>query len=240
MTVPLLDLVVRMVVAAGLGALIGVEREPVRRGVGLRTHCVVALGAAAFTLAGAYGFADAGSDGNVDPSRVAAQVATGVGFIGAGSILRHGSSVQGVTTAATVWLAAAVGVMAAAGGLGAAAIATALGLVSLVVLRTTKPYVGRLGNRRAVVELSYARGHGTLGPVLRCFAEHGARIERIEVDDDGPDPDRPGVRSVRLAVTQPRRATDQQLVHLLATFPELQSVVIDGRTVSITSVQPRR
>jgi putative Mg2+ transporter-C (MgtC) family protein len=228
MSTPLTDLVIRMLIAAVLGAAIGVEREPVGRGVGLRTHSVVALGAAVFTLAGAYGFADAGANSSVDPSRVAAQVAAGVGFIGAGAILRHGSSVQGVTTAATVWLAAGVGVMAAAGGLAEATVATVIALITLVALRSTKPYVNRLRHRHAILELSYARGHGTLGPVLRFLGDRGARVDRIEVDDDDVDVDRPGVRSVRIVVTQARRATIDELVHALTERPELHSVAVDG------------
>src|SRR3954447_6331947 len=227
-TLPLAQLTLRIAIAALLGALIGLEREPAGRGAGIRTHAIVSLGAAVFTLAGAYGFGDVHTGGNVDPSRVGAQVAAGVGFIGAGAILRHGSSVQGVTTAATVWLAAAVGVMAAAGGLLLAAVATSIGVISLLALRSTKPYLRRLGGRGAVVELSYTRGHGTLGPVLRFLGEHGARVERIEVDDDC-EVDHPGVRSVRLALTQTRRTTVDELITVVSGFPELRSVIVDGR-----------
>src|SRR5947209_2898142 len=112
-----LDLLSRLLIASVLGALVGVEREVASRGAGARTHALVALGAALFTIAGAYGFTDVARSATSDPSRVAAQVATGVGFIGAGAILRYGTSVVGVTTAATVWLAAATGVTVAAGGI---------------------------------------------------------------------------------------------------------------------------
>src|SRR4051812_20551892 len=117
MAISFVVVVSRLLVAALLGGLIGLERETAARGAGARTHALVALGSALFTIAGAYGFADAGS-GPRDPSRIAAQVAAGVGFIGAGAVIRNGSSVSGVTTAATVWLAAAVGLAAAGGGVG--------------------------------------------------------------------------------------------------------------------------
>jgi putative Mg2+ transporter-C (MgtC) family protein len=223
------ELVVRLTVAAALGAVIGLEREPAGRGVGLRTHSIVALGAAVFTLAGAYGFADVETGGDVDPARVAAQVAAGVGFIGAGAILRHGSSVQGVTTAATVWLAAGVGVMASAGGLLAATVATVIAMVSLLALRSTKPYVRRLGRRHTVVEMTYARGHGTLGPVLRLLGEKGAMVDRIEVEDDDLDVDRPGIRCVRIAVSTGRREMVDELIGVLSERPELRSIAVDGR-----------
>ena len=231
MTISIADLAVRLMVAAALGAVIGLEREPAGRGVGLRTHAIVSLGAAVFTLAGAYGFGDVRPVG-VDPARVAAQVAAGVGFIGAGAILRHGSSVQGVTTAATVWLAAGVGVMASAGGALAATIATAIALVSLLALRSTKPYVRRLVTRHAVVEMTYARGHGTLGPVLRLLGEKGATIQRIEVEDDDPDVERPGTRVVRITVGTGRRQIVEDLLRTLSERPELHSVAVDGRASS--------
>src|SRR5689334_16647889 len=118
----------RLVLAALLGAAVGFERDAAAKGAGSRTHAMVALGAALFTIAGAYGFTDAATGRAADPTRIAAQVAAGVGFIGAGAILRHGTSVLGVTTASTVWLAAAVGVMVAAGGWTAGVAATILAL----------------------------------------------------------------------------------------------------------------
>jgi putative Mg2+ transporter-C (MgtC) family protein len=95
----------------------------------------------------------------------------GVGFIGASAIMRQGDSVSGVTTAATVWLAAAVGVTAAAGGYGTAATATVVALVTLVLLRRAKPQLRRLQTGRTIVEIGYDRGHGTIGPVLGFLAE---------------------------------------------------------------------
>src|SRR5215471_5830107 len=170
-----IDLILRLAVAAMLGAVVGIERESAAKGAGVRTHSIVALGAALFTVAGAYGFADLNKGPNVDPARIAAQVAAGVGFIGAGAILRHGSSVRGITTAATVWLAAAVGVAAGAGGWEAALVATGLTVLALVALQMTKPLVQRFGHPQATVELEYVRGHGTLGPLLRSIEENDSR-----------------------------------------------------------------
>src|SRR4051812_34311458 len=152
MAISFVVVVSRLLVAALLGGLIGLERETAARGAGARTHALVALGSALFTIAGAYGFADAGS-GPRDPSRIAAQVAAGVGFIGAGAVIRNGSSVGGVTTAATVWLAAAVGLAAAAGGIGPAVAATVAALAVLVLLRAARPVTGRVVRRRLAVEM---------------------------------------------------------------------------------------
>src|SRR3954452_11489232 len=111
-----MELVLRITVAAVAGAVLGLEREVRGHDPGIRTHALVAMGAALFTIAGAYGFSDI-RPASADPARLAAQVAAGVGFIGAGAVLRSGGTVKGLTTAATLWLGAAVGVRRRARGL---------------------------------------------------------------------------------------------------------------------------
>ena len=130
-----LGTILRLLVAVALGASIGYQRERARKVAGVRTHVLVSLGAALFTLASIYGF---GTDA-VDISRVAAGVVVGVGFIGAGVIFRgrHGEEVAGLTTAAAIWATAAVGLAAGAGLYLLAAVATALvvGVLSLPKIR---------------------------------------------------------------------------------------------------------
>jgi len=113
-----------------LGAIIGFERELHRQPAGFRTHSLVSLGAALFTVVSAYGFAGAW----VDPTRIAAQIVTGIGFIGAGTILQHRGSVRGLTTAASLWSSAAVGMAAGAGLVIMAGIGTLLILIVLAFL----------------------------------------------------------------------------------------------------------
>src|SRR3954471_19256004 len=125
----------RVAAAGGLGALIGLERESRNQLAGMRTHALVAAGAAVFTLAGAYGFSDIHRGPNVDPMRVAAQIASGIGFIGGGAILREGATVRGVTTAASLWAAAALGLASGAGLWRTAMIGLGMALVMLVGLR---------------------------------------------------------------------------------------------------------
>jgi len=130
------EVLLRILVAIGLGALIGAEREWRRHAAGVGTHALVALGAAVFTLAGQVGV-DGLEDGS-DPFRVAAQVASGIGFIGAGAIIQSRGSVKGLTTAATLWFSAAIGVAAGVGGLLLATMAAAVALVTL----TTREVIG--------------------------------------------------------------------------------------------------
>jgi putative Mg2+ transporter-C (MgtC) family protein len=221
-------LVLRLVVAAVLGAVVGVERESAARGAGIRTHALVSLGAALFTLAGAYGFADIAHP-NADPARVAAQVAAGVGFIGAGAVLRHGTSVLGITTAATVWLAASIGVSAAAGGYAAAAVATMLALGVLVFLRSAKPLSRKLGRSHATLELEYQRGHGTLGPVLRALSELNGHLQHVAVDDDDEEANGDGIRTVTLDVHLRDREDLDELIDRVSRRPEIHDVRVAGK-----------
>jgi putative Mg2+ transporter-C (MgtC) family protein len=110
--------------------VIGIERELRDQAAGLRTHMLVAVGACLFTIVGAYGFGSAS-----DPSRVAAQVVTGIGFLGAGAIIREGVSVRGLTTAASLWVVAAAGTAVGLGLYWATGVATFITLISLWALR---------------------------------------------------------------------------------------------------------
>ncbi len=107
------DMMGRVLLAFLLGGVIGYERESIQRPAGLRTHMLVAAGSAAFTVASVHGFEGQGTVR--DPARIAAQVVTGVGFLGAGTIWRTPSTVRGLTTAASIWLVAAVGLLAGSG-----------------------------------------------------------------------------------------------------------------------------
>src|SRR4051794_21245951 len=123
-------LIVRVLVAFALGAVIGIERERRAKVAGLRTHMLVAGGSALFTVSSYSVFG--GVTDAWDPSRVAAQIVSGIGFLGAGAIIQSGGSVAGLTTAASIWMAAALGM--AAGG-GAYPLAVAATVVSVIVLR---------------------------------------------------------------------------------------------------------
>ena len=126
-----LQLSAQIVVAAALGAIIGAEREIHGHPAGIRTHMLVALGSAIFTILSVHGFGQDVDPSRVDPTRIAAQIVSGIGFLGAGAILKDGIVIRGLTTAASLWATSAVGLAAGAGEYVIAIVAAAVILVSL-------------------------------------------------------------------------------------------------------------
>lgn len=139
--ITLLDLAVRVTIAIALGATIGLERQWRLRTAGIRTNALVSVGSALFVIVGAVGL---GEGDGADPTRVAAQVVSGIGFLGAGVILRDGLNIRGLTTAATLWCAAAVGSLSGAG----MELMAVIGCVAIVATNTLLRPISRLVNRR--------------------------------------------------------------------------------------------
>jgi putative Mg2+ transporter-C (MgtC) family protein len=212
----------RLALAAALGGLIGVEREIREREAGLRTHMLVALGSALFTIVSAYGFhaflASGQSVVRADPTRIAAQIVTGIGFLGAGAIIRQGLSVRGLTTAATLWVVAAIGLAAGAGYYSAAVITTALVLVSLWPLRIAAYKMlhrYRAEEGRLLVELHAGTSPG---PVIDEIEQSGVRIEPIVVSQEG---DR---RRLELDVELPKQGNPATVVARIADVDDVVEV----------------
>jgi putative Mg2+ transporter-C (MgtC) family protein len=179
------DALLRVAVAAALAGAIGLERELDEKAAGLRTHMLVSIGSALFTLVGAYGFSEFPGN-SVDPSRIAAQIVTGVGFLGAGVIFRQGFTIRGLTTAASLWLVAAIGMAAGAGFWKGAVIATVAGVVSLRPLEWLK---ARAFPQRAASRLVVDLAEGaTSGEVLDVLERVGDLLalrrdgQRLEVE----------------------------------------------------------
>tara|TARA_B100000745_G_scaffold89109_2_gene55957 strand:+ start:770 stop:1450 length:681 start_codon:yes stop_codon:yes gene_type:complete len=210
-----LELIGRLALALALGAVLGLERETRHKTAGLRTHSLVALGAALFTIAGAYAVIGPQND----PSRVAAQVVTGIGFIGAGAMIRSGFTVTGITTAATLWMAAAFGI-AAAMGLYVVSIASgAMALVVVVTFGPLKPYVLFRRSRRRF-EVRYQPGHGTLDALLMGLESGGGRIMGVLTTESADSSQ--GLRQTTIDV---RGMADVELAKVLATIADRSEVV---------------
>ena len=149
------ELIFRLLLAAAAGMLLGLERQRGGHPAGARTHLLVAVGACLFTIGGAYGFADVERTGPSDPARIAAQVASGIGFIGAGAILRDGRSTRGITTAATLWISGALGVCVGAGLLWPTLTAVLVVIGSLVTLSGINNLRKRRARQDVEISLSY-------------------------------------------------------------------------------------
>jgi putative Mg2+ transporter-C (MgtC) family protein len=139
---PPIQLMLRLLLAAGLGGAVGIEREMRQKPAGLRTNILIAVGSALFTALSIQ-IAHAGGT----PDRISAQIVTGIGFLGAGAILRSGRSVHGMTTAATIWVNAAVGMAAGAGEFLMATMTTVITLIVLAALPPIEAYFERRAGR---------------------------------------------------------------------------------------------
>jgi putative Mg2+ transporter-C (MgtC) family protein len=184
----------RLAIAAALGAAVGFERELRDREAGMRTHLLVSLGAALFTIVSAYGFEGFLGSGDpvirADPTRIAAQIVTGIGFIGAGAIIREGVSVRGLTTAGSLWVVAAIGMAAGAGYYWPAVAGAALTIFALWPLRAVAHrLVQQVRPEEARLFLELAPAHGLepllqeLGPVHSVDVKEEAdrRIVQVEL-----------------------------------------------------------
>ncbi len=183
--------VVLLTLAFVLSALIGGERQRKLKSAGLRTHTLVGLGAAVFTLVSSYGFiAVLGPDVVLDPSRIAAQIVSGIGFLGAGVIFVRQNVVNGLTTAASIWMTAAVGMACGAGMVVIATIATALYLAAVVLL----PLLGRFiptVDKDKIFVISYKESRGILRDILTVATRLGyeaslTKTRKIELEGKTP------------------------------------------------------
>ena len=204
--------------AAALAGAIGVERELREQEAGLRTHMLVCVGATMFMIVGVYGWADY-QLGNqigvvVDPSRVASYVVSGIGFLGAGAIIKYGINVRGLTTAASLWVVAAIGVSVGAGMYSFAVATTLLVIVALWPLGLAKRALA--GRRRQQSRLGVTlEPQGSVAPVLAAVEESGYSLESLDVgeEEDG--------RRLDVVVEAP---ADAPLARLLDTVTGLDGV----------------
>ncbi len=213
------DALLRLVVAAGLGGAIGLERELRDHEAGFRTHLLVALGACVFTLVSAYAWTDwtfSTRDGIVfDPTRIAAQIVTGIGFLGAGAIIVRGINVRGLTTAATLWVVAAIGMAAGTGYYAVAVGATALVLVSLGPLKIVSArMLSRVRPEEAELAINLAPG-GAGAKVLERIEEVGGVITSVEFGDE---------RTMDVVLRASRRAESARVAEEVSQLDDVERV----------------
>jgi putative Mg2+ transporter-C (MgtC) family protein len=215
-----LDVAVRLLIASGLGAVIGLEREIHAHPAGMRTHLLVALGSALFTVLSIFGFPPA-EGAPLDPSRVAAQIVSGIGFLGAGAIIKDGFTVRGLTTAASLWASAAVGMAAGAQQHIVAVVATSIIVFSLWPLSRVADRLHGIGKDADTVHFELESA-GAIADVSRLLTEHGVELVRVQTEesDDG---------TVARVGIRPRPSS--KLDDALAAIRELEGVrVVEPRS----------
>jgi putative Mg2+ transporter-C (MgtC) family protein len=216
------DLAVRMFIAAVLGAAIGLEREIHEHPAGMRTHLLVALGSAIFTELSIYGFA-ATTTAPIDPSRVAAQIVSGIGVLGAGAILKYGTSIRGLTTAASLWTAAAIGMAAGAGEWLIAVVGTSIVIFSLWPLNRLVERMHKPGTRALRLRLEVGRLEA-LGDVSRLLADRRVEIAGINSQRMGK-----ARYEVELELRMPPAARPQDILGAITAIPDVELLESTGQ-----------
>ncbi len=212
----------RLLIVVVLAGAIGLERELRDQEAGLRTHMLVGLGAALFIIVGVYSWAELDFGNQVgivlDPSRVVAYVVTGIGFLGAGTIIKHGTNIKGLTTAASLWVVAAIGVAVGAGDYALGVIATAIVLLSLWPLRIIANALGIRAKRTHRLELELEPG-GSVAAVMAQLEAQGATTASATVTEEED------LRRVELVVIQ-TGADLARLVDTAAAAPGVRTATI--------------
>ena len=179
-----LDVSLRMIAAAALGAGLGLEREVHGHPAGMRTHMLVALGSAIFTILSIYGFPKTADTTGSDPGRIAAQVVTGIGFLGAGAIVKYGASIRGLTTAGSLWVVAAVGLAAGAGAFFVAVVGTLIGLVALWPLHVLVQRL-ELANGKTVHVRIHLKKLDAFGAVSEALLRERLEVRSVQSQKSG-------------------------------------------------------
>jgi putative Mg2+ transporter-C (MgtC) family protein len=213
------DLALRLLLAAVLGAVVGFEREIHDHPAGMRTHLLVSLGSGLFTVLSIYGFVGAlgpAEQTAPDPTRIAAQVVTGIGFLGAGAIIKYGTSIRGLTTAGSLWATAAIGMAAGAGQIIVAVVGTAIVVFSLWPLNRIVDRL-RIGRDRTVRVRLQLGALDRVGAITAELAAHRIEIAGIQAHRSGKSR-----FEVELDLRAPTTMRPDALLELITSIPDVE------------------
>jgi putative Mg2+ transporter-C (MgtC) family protein len=229
--------IAELMAAFVLSMIIGIEREIHQKSAGLRTHTLVGVGAALFMLISKYGFNDVLVPGRImlDPSRVAAQIVSGVGFLGAGLIFVRRDSVRGLTTAAAVWVTAAIGAACGAGLIVLAIAATFIYMVVATIFPHLSQRLPRASSTLSVIRVRYPDGQGVLRQILALATARGFTLSEISTEAIGYQRSTGGITSaentekamVGVSLQVRGQALVNDLVAALSELPGVEAVVAD-------------
>lgn len=178
------EIALKLFVAALLGGIVGIERENKKRAAGLRTHVLVSLGSALVMITSEYIFDQYYGLSNIDPTRLGAQVISGIGFLGAGTIIKQGVSIRGLTTAASLWTVACIGLAAGAGFYVAAIMTAAIVFITLVLLSKLEKVLSGKHNLNPEIIVRLENKPGMLGEVASHIGASGANITNVGIEED--------------------------------------------------------
>lgn len=218
------EVILRIGLAVVFGGIIGIEREWGNHSAGFRTHILVCVGSTLITILSIYGFAEFVYEPNVrtDPARLTAQIVSGIGFLGAGTILRTGSTISGLTTAASLWVVAAIGIGVGTGSYFAAGLTTLMVWVCLFLLNK---FEKRVINRRRRNEwiLKVNGSHSDVGRVIQQLTDAGLWLRSIDIARESDD----NTWRVRVKIRTEKRMTPQDITDVLLSTPGVVEVRSD-------------
>jgi putative Mg2+ transporter-C (MgtC) family protein len=221
-----LDLILRLLLASALAGTIGIERELTEQPAGFRTHILVGLGAALFAILSAYGFetvlgGQPAKGETADVTRIASQIVVGIGFLGGGAIIKYGAGVRGLTTAATLWVTAAVGTAIGLGALTLGSVTAGIVVLALVGGRPLRTLL----RRYAVTKDEYVveAGHeADVKEMMQAVRGLGVRIEEIRISEQGD------VRTISLILRTPPQIRPAEIIEALSRDPHVRHVEWSG------------
>lgn len=224
------EVAVRLLIAFGVGGIIGLEREMGDHPAGFRTHILVCVGSALLVILSIYGFAKFANEFNVrmDPARLAAQVVTGIGFLGAGTIMRTGTTISGLTTAASLWVVAAIGMAVGSGFYFGALLTAFLTIICLFLLNKLEHSFNK---SRSITELTLEvwDGPGHMGKILGNLQSLGVRIKDIHVENiekSAGDETKPAIQlKMNVRLHKPRKRLE--ILSKIMALPEVIALDTD-------------
>lgn len=205
-----LELALRLILSLVLAGLIGLERESLGRPAGFRTHILVGIGSTLIMIVSIYAFRPLGMSG--DPGRIAAQVVSGIGFLGAGTIMREGANIRGLTTAASLWTVAGIGLTVGSGMYFAAIIATILVVATLVLLN--KLEWSYLMSKNEILTVLVQDTPGQLAKVFSVLAKHDVNVHNVQLTTDDE-----GEARIEMEIELAPRARRVQIIDELVAMP---------------------
>jgi putative Mg2+ transporter-C (MgtC) family protein len=231
LTITYPEIVLRLLITTVLCGAIGFERETRDQSAGFRTHILLGLGAALFTLVSAYGFTafteaalESGGRGiQFDPTRITAQIVTGIGFLGAGAIIRQGTDVRGLTTAASLWAVAAIGTAVGAGYIFGAVATTVVVVAVLYLLREVRNlFLARFATDTGVLNVAFSDIGGSMSEVTETLERHGIEIRSLsaEIED--------GRSRYTIQIRIPPRRGLQEALEEISTLPGVERMSVTG------------